>query len=437
MIAVAVGLLLAATVLVAPAVPAQAATGSGTLTVKPGQFISAKFSGIKLDSKRVVVLERSTDQATWTKVTEKKMSSKGAVTFATIAGDAYSYRATAKAFTYTVKKKKYIDPAVSTPVVQLEPDWAEEFNSSLDLNTWRHRDEVGFKAKGRRCSAPVPANTTVAGGVATLKMTEVKDAQVKAQAIADAKAAQRADAGSKYDAAEKKVATAQAGLDKAKAMKNKTKTEKKKRAAAIKKAEKTLKSARDARAKLTPGCPKGVYYNAMISTLDTPNGYSTQAGTVVARVKFSQRQGAHSGIWLKDGAKEIDLIEAFGYGRGISNIVWRPSGDRFVKDPLSDKAGYVAVKTVAKKSWWSNWHTVAVTTTDSGIVFYVDGVKTKTLKKMDGDFSIVVSTLSSDWETYRVKQPDSRPGSGVKKSTVSKSKTLPSMQVDWIRSWEG
>ena len=439
-LAAVLGLLLALTALVAPAVPAQAATAGGTVTVEPGQVISAKFTGTKLDKKRTVTLESSSDGATWTKKVEtKKMSSKGAVTFGTVAVDGTYYRATANAFTYKVKKKKVTAAAVTTPAARVAPTWGEEF-SSLDLSRWSHRTAIGYTAKGRHCAAPVEANTT-ANGVATLKVTEVKDAATKAEVVNLAMERQAKEAGTAYTKAVAKVTKAKADLAKAEAKPNKTKAQKKSRDAAIKKAKKAVSSAESARNKLTPGCPNGVFANGMI-TAGGNFTVSKDTGkvTVVARVKFAKAQGAHGGIWLQDEKtrQEIDIIEAYGRGRGITNIVHRPNkSGKLVKDPSVDKKGYVAVKPVASSSWWDKWHTVAVTFDSKKVTFYLDGVKTKELKGMTGSYSLIVSMLSSDWETQRMKKPDVRSGSGVKKSSLKKASLPMSMQVDWIRAWQG
>lgn len=418
-IAAVLGLGLALALLVAPAMPAQASTGSGTINVKPGQLITAKFSGTKLDKNRTVTLSSSADGVTWTTVSgqTKKMSAKGAVTFSVVASDGKHYRATANTFKYKVKKKSYTAPAVTTLSRTAEqPTWAEEFS---DLAIWKHRTDVGYQAQGRHCSAPIEANATASGGVARLKVTEVKSGRTSI--IAQAKEYQKAEAGSAYKSAEAKLA-------KANAMKNKTKAEKKKRTAAIKKANDALK-------KLAPGCPSGVYNNAMI----TSNGnFSISKGTVVAQVKFAVGQGSHGGIWLQDGAtrQEIDIIESYGYGQGVTSLVHRASNGKLVQDPKDPKKAYVGVKAAANKKWWSAWHTVAVTFDSNKVTFYLDGVKTNELKGMTGDYSLIVSQLSSDWETSRWKKPAVRSGSGVKKSSVKKT-SLPTMQVNWIRAWQG
>lgn len=431
-----VSVLLLVTALVGPGGgAAQAAAAQGKLTLVAGQVITATFSGTKLDKNRQVSLDKSTDNGvTWTSIKTAKMSSKGAVNFGVVATDPGQYRAVAKAFTYKVKKKKVTAEAVVSPTREIaEPDFRDEFNEAPLSDVWRSREEVGYQASGRWCSAPLSANTSVSGGAAVLKMTAATDPKAVEAAAKERQKEANLAAVAKADTA---VAKAEANLAKAKAMPQKTKSQKSKRNAAIKKAESALKKAKSARAALTPGCPTGAYGNAMITTQGS--GQTFQAGTVVAKVKFSEGQGAHAGIWLQAANRqEIDIIEAYGYGRGVTNVIHRLVGSKLVKDPAADKSAYVAASTVKSKSWWSKWHIVSVSFDESAITFHLDGVKTRQLKGMSAaDYSLVVSLLSSDWETYRVNKPDVRPGSGVKKSTVKKQKSLPSMSVDWIRVWK-
>ncbi|MFT4216313.1 MAG: family 16 glycosylhydrolase [Micropruina sp.] len=429
------GLVLMATALVAPAGISQAATATGKLTVAPGRAITAQFSGTKLDRRRLVSLEKSADGLTWSTLESVKMSSKGAVDFRTPATQPGQYRAVAKEFTYKVKKKKVTAAEVVSEIRQLAaPSFADEFTGSSLADTWRTREEVGYQATGRLCSAPVSANATASGGSAVLTMTKAGATEAKkvaSQAKDRQKELDRA-AVKKADAAVKK---AESALAKAKAMKQKTAAQRKARSAAIRKADTALRRAKSARAALTPGCPNGVFHNAMVSTQGS--GETVRAGTVVARVKFSQGQGAHLGIWLQAGNRqEIDVIEAYGYGRGITNVLHRLSGSTLRKDPAVAKDAYVAVKTVKSKSWWSKWHTVAATFDTGTITFFLDGVKTRQLRGMAAaDYHLTMSVLSSDWETYRIKQPDVRPGAGVARSTVTRQ-SLPSLSVDWIRVWK-
>ena len=441
MAAAVVGIVLMATALVTPGGTAEAAAAKGELELFPGQVITATFSGTKLDKNRQVSLEKSTDDgSTWTSVKTVKMNSKGKANFGIVPTAATDhYRAVAKALTYKVKKKKVTAAAVVSNMGRISaPDFRDEFSVAPLSDIWRSRDEVGYKASGRWCSAPVSANTSV-GSVdgrssAVLKMTAKKNpGKVIAEAKEQQKDANKAAVG-KADAA---VAKAEANLAKAKAMPQKTKSQKKKRSAAIKKAESALKKAKSARAALTPGCPNGVYENAMVTTQGS--GQTFRAGTVVASVKFARGQGAHAGIWLQaPNGQEIDIIEAYGHGRGVTNVIHRREGGVLKKIPAVDKDAYVAASTVKSDKWWSKWHTVAVTVDTKRVVFHLDGVKTRELKVSGmaaDDYSLMISLLSSDWETYRVKKPDVRPGSGVKKSTVKKQ-PLPRLSVDWIRVWK-
>ncbi len=427
-----VGLLLATTTLVAPTVPAQAATASGTIKAVPGQRVTAQFKDTKLDKKRTVTLySRATKTSKWVKAETAKMTAKGAVIFSTVA--AGEYYAVANTFKYTSKKKKVTAAAVKTPEAGVTASWAEEFTGTKLSSGWDPNLDVGYRAGGRRCSSPVAGNISLKGGLATLKVTKASAADAK-KVNAEVKAEQKKALGKKFTDSEAKVAKAQAGVTAAKKLPAKTSAQKKARTAAIKKAEKTLKSAKAAHKKLTDqvvGCPYGVYRNVLLTS-----SKKISAGTVVARVKFSAIQGAHGGVWLYGpGGQEIDMIESYGFGRGISSNVHRVKSGQVIKELASD-TGYVAAKTVAKKAWWSKWHTVAVKFDSKSVTFYVDGVKTRTATPgMTGDYSVMMSLLSSDWETYRIKKPHARPGSGVKKSALKKSKSLPTMQVDWIRTW--
>lgn len=438
-VAAAVGLVMAAALLVAPVPAANAAIPTGTLRLAAGQKITATFTGTKLSSKRLVVLQASDDGMVWQTLQTVKMSSKGSAAFGVIATDHRSYRAVARTFTYKVKKKKVTIAQVVTPVVTLgAATFAEEFNSdTLDPAVWRHRTVIGYNGFERWCAAPVEANTVVSGGSARLMTTAVTDAEKRAGIIEGARAQLQKLYQGQLDAARVTEAAAKTKLDAAKKLPAKTKSQKKKRTSAIKKATSVHKSAVAARraveTKMTP-CPFGTYDNAMIST-EGKRKFS--AGTLVARVKFAQGQGSHAGLWLQAATgEEIDIIEAYGHGRGITNVVHRKVGDVLRKEPAAAMDAYVAVKTVRSASWWSKWHTVAVTFDGQSISFWMDGVRTRRVAGIQADFSLIVSQLSSDWETYRVKKPDVRPGSGVKRSTVKK-KALPiTFQIDWIRVWE-
>lgn len=433
-IAVAVGLLVVVAGLVAPAGVSEAAP-AGRLTLHAGRTITAQFSGTKLDKNRVVNLERSARGAAWRTVKAVRMNSKGAVNFGVVASEPGYYRAVARAFSYRVGTKRKVSARVVGQTRHLAvPTFSEGFSGRTLRGAWRSRDEVGYRANGRLCSAPVRRNTVVKGGSAVLKMTKVRGSEAKA-AIAKAKVNQRKanPAAVKAYAAVRKAKSAVA---RAKAMKRTTASQRKARSAAIKRAQVSLRKATTKLSALTPGCPNGVFHNAMITTRGGVK--PVRSGTLVTRVKFSAAQGAHAGIWLQAANRqEIDVIETYGHGRGITNVIHRLRGSTLQKDPEGADAAYVAINAVRSRSWWSKWHTVAVSFDPGTITFHLDGVKTRQLKGMKAaDYDLMLSLLSSDWETARVTKPLARSGSGVKNSSIKKQKNLPSMTVDWIRIWK-
>jgi hypothetical protein len=193
------------------------------------------------------------------------------------------------------------------------------------------------------------------------------------------------------------------------------------------------KAAQKAAGKKVVGCPSGTFKNAMVSTQDS--GLTAKYGTLTARVKFPQGQGFHGSVWLQSSGSglgaEIDLIESFGYGKGVGNYVQVPSGSKLVKF-----GGYVkATKTVKTKSkaWWNKAHNYSVTWSLQGngktkFVFSVDGTVTRTVYAAvpERDYFVVMSNLSSDWELKYLKKP-SKGAPGVKKTKLPAS-----MIVEWV-----
>ena len=121
----------------------------------------------------------------------------------------------------------------------------------------------------------------------------------------------------------------------------------------------------------------------------------------------------HGGIWLQsDGGSEIDFIESYGYGKAITSVVHtRYSTGKTKENKLYKKS--------MKKSWFSKYHVFAVTWDTAKVTFRIDGkvVKTKKLKTQ-GNYFLVMSLLSSDWELNKMK-----------------SKPSGKMEVDWIKAW--
>ena len=252
-----------------------------------------------------------------------------------------------------------------------------DFDGSKMPKKWDYRLTDVYDAGGRWCSAPVEKNVEFRDGAARLSMSRATK-KVTTRVSADAKRKQ-ARAG------EKRV-----------------------------------------------GCPEGVFANAMISTQDR---FTIDTGMVAARVKFPVEQGAHTGVWLQsDAQQELDIIETFGLGRGISNVV-HIKGEKI---PAAGSDAYVVPEAVADPAWWEQWHVVSLEWTRSKITFRLDGEVTRELKQKTSkaNYFIVLSLLSSDWETYRLTAPDVRKGSGVDPATLSLP-TLPfGMEVDWVRAWE-
>jgi len=97
---------------------------------------------------------------------------------------------------------------------------------------------------------------------------------------------------------------------------------------------------------------------------------------------------------------------------------------------MSESSKWVAKSAVNKSSWWGKSHVFSIEWTRSDIVFRMDGAETKRMKNQklpDADYFIVMSMLTSDWETGRIKKPVN----GGKKVDLAKSV----MKVDWVKAW--
>lgn len=174
--------------------------------------------------------------------------------------------------------------------------------------------------------------------------------------------------------------------------------------------------------KATRACKYGRYRNAMISTQDVP---LIKVGTVSARVKFPLGQGMHAGVWLQSADSEIDIVESYGYGKGIT------SGAHIRG---KQKVSWVATSKVKSKSWWSSYHTVSAQRRGSTITIRLDGatVKTVTGVNPDTEYFLVLSLLSSDWELSRLTKPI-KGAKGVKKTDLKAASSK--FYVDWVKVW--
>jgi len=241
--------------------------------------------------------------------------------------------------------------------------------NALDPALWATRDR---DTSSRRCSTPIAGNTVVSGGILKSTVKKVTSGAVYNAIIAKAKAATK---------------------------------------------KKTAKKA----------CPYGAFTNGMVSTEGT---FTMTYGTVNARIKFPVSQGLHGSVWLKsaDGtAAEIDLIESFGYGKGVASFLYTASGAK--------NGGYVLKKATKSKSWWSKWHDYSVTWSPEGgstrFVFKIDGVTTwSVLKALPvAPYFLVVSNLSSDWELKYQKKPTKGGAKGVKKAKLPATMQVASLVV--------
>lgn len=351
--------------------------GAGaTLDVAPVDYggktlVRAAFADTHRVSRRPIALQRRVGSG-WQEVSVTPMGKAGEAEFL-VGGSGGTYRAVALAAPGAAK-------AVATPSAKAGDQWTGVFDSGFGGSSlskpWDYRLTDVYDAGGRWCSAPRKANVAVKNGTATLTMSKASKA-VSTRVAASARTKQ-----------------ARAG-------------------------EKVV------------GCPEGVFDNAMVST---QGRFTVASGVVAARVKFPKAPGAHASVWLQsDAGQELDMIETFGHGRGITNVIHVKG----TKMPADGKQAYVASKLVADPAWWDAWHTVSVEWDRSRVRFRLDGQLTRELKVSlaPANYFLVISLLSSDWETYRLSRPDARPGSGVDAADVAKPKLPFSMQVDWVRAW--
>lgn len=260
------------------------------------------------------------------------------------------------------------------------PSWSDEFNS-INPAYWAGRglDSVN---PNRKCGLPIAANSKVSKGVYSATVAKASSKQKK-QIIA----AQKKVLGKQYS------------------------------------------------------CKYGYFTNASLSTDGkfTVNGY----GKVEATVKFPVSQGMHFAVWLQSGSgPEIDLIESFGYGKGITNYVHTKTSTGTKRYPSPTKTNYVIASQTKKKSWWGKYHTYSVEwtpTATAGVAHYVfkaDGKITyqQDIPTVTADYFLVLSSTTSDWETKYLKKPSKGKAKGVKKATFPSRMYVKNIKV-W--QWQG
>ena len=391
------------------------------LNLLPADYGAKKTATAKFGTgykDRYVSLQRK-DGKTWRQVASAKMDAKGAVTFTlkSVTKDAI-YRAVADTHEVkTTKNKKTTTKTiapVTTPSVKAGTQWKRVLRddfSGASLNKRWSQAQVGAFYGPRLCSGVDPARTVLKNGnvVSTVRKLDSKKAADKKVIDQVAKAA-KAEQQARKDAA----------IAAAKKLTGSAKTEALKAANAMK----------------VNGCPDGVFHNARIETKGT---FHMAEGMVAARVKFPKAQGMHGSVWLqttrdyyaKPSGAEIDMIESFGYGKGVTNIL---HVDDKGTGTLSRFGGYVIKDKTKDPKWWDQYHVYSVEWTRSEFVFRIDGIETQRIKKtaVKGDqYFLAISMLASDWETpYLTKPSGTLPG--IKKANLPKA----TMHVDWVEGWE-
>jgi hypothetical protein len=390
-----------------------------TLILLPATYGKKKVATAKFGTGykgRVVSLQYK-DGSKWKQAASATMDAKGRATFTVgFLKNGKTYRAVAD--TYRIRNAKTgatksVKP-VRTPTVEAGSQWKrvlrDGFSGTKLKKRWEH-GQVGQFYGSRLCSAVDPSRTRVADGklVASIR-------QLNSRKAADKKVIKRVT----------KAAKAQ---------------QEKRRKAAIKAAKKLTGKKRkealaEAKAMKVDGCPHGVFYNARV---DTKNTFHMTEGMVAARVKFPKAQGMHGSVWLQTTrgyserpiGTEIDLIESFGYGKGVTNII---HVDDKRKGALNQYGGYVIKEQTKDPKWWDRYHTYSVEWTRSEYVFRIDGVETQRIRRkgVKGDqHFLAISMLASDWETKYIKSPSGKLP-GIKKADLSKAK----MYVEWVEAWE-
>lgn len=337
------GLLLTASLLIAPAAQTTAAAAAPAAklavssTVDTGAWLSlhpagfqgagaeAFFSAKHTKKSRPVQLQQSTDGVNWTVLKTAKLAASGLVEFWVTPVAGVSYKAVAPK--YKSKKAVETSPTSYLPGLAAHYDFA---TGALPAG-WTDWTAVGYGATGRKCSAPKNQNWDLTSAGLSLKITQ-------ANVAANRDAAKRAGCASKW---------------------------------------------------LSKGY---VFDNSMLSTAGQ---FTMSTGIVQSRMKFAKGRGMHGGLWLyaTSGSNEIDLIEAYGAGKQITHNYHPRKGTK--------KAFYTKNKS---SSWYAKEHTVSVEWNHSYLVFRVDGKVTKAYRaSQNKDYFLVLSLLSSDWELKNLK----------------------------------
>jgi len=281
----------------------------------------------------------------------------------------------------------------------VEASWGKP-TTTIDFATSRPDEFANrdLQPAGRACSPIEDKNTTVKDGVLDATVSRITDAARIKKLDAAARTAQKAAKQAALVSAQKLSGT--------------------QRDEAMKKAQ----------AMPTNGCAYGAFENAMVGT---QGRLGLATGKVSVRVKFPVDQGMHFAVWLQSEQPlgiEIDFIEAYGYGKGLSSgiHVRRQDGS------FNSNGGKILKTEVKQKDWWSKYHIFSVAWDLKGFTFYADGVQIRHIDQAStpDNYYLVLSGLTSDWELPYLTNPS---GSVP---DLQPAQLPASMQVDWIKIWK-
>ena len=347
--------------------------------------VSVRFrsSAVK---RRPVSLQRWRNGA-WSQVAKSRLSGSGRVTFHVGSYQpGYLYRAVE----LSVRIKKKLAPVRATKSYGWNQTFSDSFTSKqLDAEKWLN---VATGARGPRwCSQPLPQMVSLSNGSLVGAFSYEKDAVVAAEIESGARRAQERE-GLPVVGCENGSVAGQ----------------------------------------------RGVFRTSIISTRNRAVVNTSQPGMVAARVKMPEAQGMHGAVWLQTVNKgEVDVIEGFGYGRGISNMIHSPSPVTLdavaVGRGRTNLGSYVSKSSTKNRSWWKKYHTYSMAWDSKGFTFRVDGSVTQRVKIRPGDvdYYLVLSLLVSDWEAELITKPVKKKGF----KSVTRAKLPQQMRVDWVRVW--
>ena len=183
-----------------------------------------------------------------------------------------------------------------------------------------------------------------------------------------------------------------------------------------------------ANAMATNGCAYGAFTNGMVGSQGL---FAMPGGKVSVRVKFPVGQGMHFAIWMQSErplGTEIDFIESYGYGKGLTSGI----NVRQADGSLKSTGGKILKTAVKDKAWWAQYHIFSVAWDQKGFTFYADGAQIRRIDQATeaDSYYLVLSGLTSDWELPYLTAPSGN------LPDLQPAELPASMEVDWIRVWK-